>query len=125
MALINTQQLVTVRCGFCDLEFGMPQHLYEIRRQDHHSWWCPLGHERHWPAGKTREQQLEEQVRDLAAARDAENQQKLAAQAETRRLRQAQARARRRAAAGVCPCCQRTFVGMARHMKTKHPEYQP
>lgn len=27
--------------------------------------------------------------------------------------------------AGVCPCCNRTVSQMARHMKTKHPEYQP
>lgn len=24
---------------------------------------------------------------------------------------------------GVCPCCQRSFVALARHMKAKHPEY--
>jgi hypothetical protein len=23
----------------------------------------------------------------------------------------------------VCPCCQRTVSQMARHIKTKHPEY--
>ena len=24
---------------------------------------------------------------------------------------------------GVCPCCNRTFVNLLRHMKSKHPEY--
>jgi hypothetical protein len=23
----------------------------------------------------------------------------------------------------VCPCCQRSFQNLSRHMKTKHPEY--
>ncbi len=26
----------------------------------------------------------------------------------------------RRVSAGVCPCCNRTFSDLARHMKTKH-----
>jgi DNA repair exonuclease SbcCD ATPase subunit len=24
---------------------------------------------------------------------------------------------------GICPCCKRSFVQLARHMATKHPEY--
>jgi hypothetical protein len=27
-----------------------------------------------------------------------------------------------RVSAGVCPCCNRTFQNVARHMKTKHPD---
>lgn len=34
-------------------------------------------------------------------------------------------KARKRAAAGVCPCCNRSFVQLARHMATKHPDYSP
>jgi hypothetical protein len=30
---------------------------------------------------------------------------------------------RKRSAAGTCPCCNRTFANMGRHMKTKHPEF--
>lgn len=30
---------------------------------------------------------------------------------------------RKRASAGSCPCCTRNFVNLARHMKTKHPDY--
>lgn len=30
---------------------------------------------------------------------------------------------RKRAANGVCPCCNRTFVQLARHMATQHPDY--
>jgi hypothetical protein len=29
----------------------------------------------------------------------------------------------RKVSGGVCPCCNRTFVALARHMKTKHPEF--
>lgn len=33
-------------------------------------------------------------------------------------------RIKRRVSAGVCPCCNRTFQCLARHMATKHPDYQ-
>ena len=32
-------------------------------------------------------------------------------------------RAKKRAANGVCPCCNRSFSNLARHMKCKHPDY--
>ena len=32
-------------------------------------------------------------------------------------------RQKKRAAAGVCPCCNRTFKQLARHMERKHPNY--
>ena len=32
-------------------------------------------------------------------------------------------RLKKRAAAGTCPCCSRTVIQMARHMKTKHPDF--
>jgi hypothetical protein len=31
-------------------------------------------------------------------------------------------RLKKRASAGTCPCCSRTFANMAEHMKQKHPE---
>jgi hypothetical protein len=30
---------------------------------------------------------------------------------------------KKRASAGVCPCCNRTFSNMARHMAHQHPEF--
>jgi len=32
-------------------------------------------------------------------------------------------RQKKRAAAGVCPCCNRTFQQLAKHMASKHPGY--
>lgn len=33
-------------------------------------------------------------------------------------------RIKNRIANGVCPCCQRTFKNLARHMKGQHPNYR-
>jgi hypothetical protein len=34
---------------------------------------------------------------------------------------------RKRIQSGVCPCCNRTFENLGRHMKSKHPafDYEP
>ena len=34
-------------------------------------------------------------------------------------------RTKKRIAAGVCPCCKRTFQDLARHMNGQHPDYAP
>lgn len=34
------------------------------------------------------------------------------------------AKLKKRASAGICPCCNRTVSQMARHMKSKHPEFK-
>lgn len=33
-------------------------------------------------------------------------------------------RLKNRAAHGVCPCCNRTFQQLARHMSAKHPDFK-
>lgn len=120
---ILTGQLIALVCGECQVDFAIPDWMYKARRADHHSFYCPHGHNRHYPAGKTETEKLREQVKDLEASRDFANQQRMAAQAEAVRLRKSAARAAKRSAAGVCPCCHRTIRQMAAHMKTKHPDY--
>jgi hypothetical protein len=38
--------------------------------------------------------------------------------------RQATKRLKQRVAAGVCPCCNRTFTNLAEHMAGQHAEFQ-
>lgn len=33
-------------------------------------------------------------------------------------------RLKNRAKAGVCPCCNRTFQNLARHMASQHPDHE-
>lgn len=121
--MILTDAFVAIACCECGVPFGLPQYVEKVRRQDSATFYCPMGHAQHFPRGKTEAQILREQLLDALAARDHESQQRAAAEAATRRLKQASARQAKRARAGVCPCCNRTFVAMARHMKTQHPEF--
>ena len=123
--LLTDRILVTITCCQCGVPFGMPEYVVVTKRQDEQNFYCPLGHQQHFSRSYVSElDALRSRVKDLAASRDHEHQQRLAAQAERDRVKRSAALARRRHAAGVCPCCHRTFVAMARHIKTKHPEYQ-
>lgn len=112
-----------IECGTCGINFVVPAAFVTMRKMDHQTWYCPLGHQRYWPEGKSRETQLKEQLeterRNTAFWREQEaaaRRREAAAKAQTTKLRN-------RAKAGVCPCCNRTFVQLARHIATKHPDY--
>lgn len=83
--------------------------------------------------GKTDEQKKIEQLereRDQArAARDSARQRETDALAEADHFRRSRdgmkgvvAKIKKRVGRGVCPCCNRHFANLQRHMETQHPE---
>lgn len=113
-------EYVTVRCGLegCDQHFAMSRHFYDETQRDGRTWYCPSGHPRAW-RGETTEQKLK-----AAEARNvhlADQLEATKAQAELARVQIL--RERQRFAKGVCPCCNRSFPALTRHMATQHPEY--
>lgn len=73
--------------------------------------------------GKTTVEQLRT---ELAAAKDREETlraQHRQAEEALSKERIAKARLKKRVSAGVCPCCHRTVKQMAKHIKTKHPDF--
>ena len=116
-------EYVTVYCGppdtgGCNLQFAMTRNFYDYTKRTGEGWWCPAGHERVWAddtveeqlqRAEARNQHLEDQLR--ASVQEAEN------------TRIALLRDRQRFANGVCPCCQRSFDNVRRHMQAKHPDY--
>lgn len=116
-------QLSTITCGSCGVTFAIPSSLYR-ELLDHHdrSFWCPNGHQRHF-VGQTETDRLQAELdRVKARARHVEDQRD-AADRSNRALRGVITRQKRRAAAGVCPCCHRSFQALADHMATQHPDY--
>lgn len=115
-------------CCNCGVIFAMPERIAKQRREDGKNFYCPNGHPmvyRESEADKLRRERdslkqetarLEEEAaqarRDAAAARDA------AASAEKK-----VSKLKKRAAAGSCPACKRTFANMAQHMKHMHPDF--
>lgn len=122
------QAAKAVRC-WCSLEFAIPESLYDYYRRRFDdgvpiSLHCPLGHE-FVPSGKGVAERLRESLRwtenALQASRDE-------TQRQVRRVRAYKGqmtKLRKRIANGVCPCCNRTFTNLARHMASQHPDWNP
>lgn len=125
----ETVTLVTIQCGQCGLLFGVPQRWQRARVEDRATFYCPNGHTRSY-IGKTEAEQLREQVeakdRRLAAAQGTITHlrdQVDAAERSVRAQRGVNTKLRKRVANGVCPCCSRAFVNVARHMAGQHPDF--
>jgi hypothetical protein len=120
--------MYTTHCAMCFIEFGMPKAMEDALRIEGRTFYCPNGHPLSFGEGKyekTRrerdrlKQQLAEKDDALKRAYAAESEALMEAETakkETKRLK-------RRASAGTCPCCKRTFRELARHMETQHPAF--
>ena len=114
--------LVTETCFACGVLFAMTEEFraQRLKERERGSFYCPNGHAQHYlgksDAEKARE--AEQHVEELRLRLAAERDQRIATERELKRHQ-------KRATAGACPCCNRTFVQLARHMKTKHPDFAP
>lgn len=109
-------------CPTCGVVYTCPKGMMESQRKDGRgSHYCPNGHSLSF---QTTENERLRRERDRLVQQQAQLQDEIA---ERDRLLTAERnkakRAEKRAKAGVCPCCTRTFTNMSRHMKTKHPEF--
>jgi 50S ribosomal subunit-associated GTPase HflX len=124
MVKLITNDLTELQCGKCGVWHAIPTAMYVTCRDEGGFWHCPNGHSRGWGTGtihaerdwlKQKVAQLDDEVADLLRARN--NAQREREAAEKKLIA-----SKRRAMAGVCPCCNRTFSNVARHVKTKHPD---
>lgn len=137
---MNSNYVVTfsqITCCYerCGITFMVPDTWERKRREDHTGFYCPNGHVQYFLA-KTEAEKLREQLaREKHQAE--QTQARLRDEAEKAR-RQRDTADRRRAAMkgqvtkiknrvgrGVCPCCNRTFQNLQRHMEGQHPDWAP
>lgn len=124
-----TETLVVVQC-WCGTNHGVPEGLRAYQLRMHRdggevpSIYCPHGHA-HSPAGPGKAAELAAELERAQAARARAVAAREQAEASARAYKGVATRAKRRAAAAVCPCCNRSFVQLRRHLETKHPEYRP
>lgn len=114
-----TETLVVTSC-WCGIRLAIPDNLHSYAR-NHRGYeiYCPLGHQ--FLYRETFEERLRRERQRHEATRQLLEQEERSHAATRGHL----TRARKRAQAGVCPCCSRTFQNLARHMETKHPEFKP
>jgi hypothetical protein len=113
VSVLAMLELVQVTCSQCGCVFGLGRAHSAALRESHEGFYCPNGHPQYYPA-KT-EAQIQKERADALADKWRKE-----AEAHEATKREA-ARLATRAKNGVCPCCNRSFTNVARHMKTKHP----
>lgn len=131
--LTYTQELVTHSCPSCGVEHAIPKRLeqkaLDNRGPRGRQIYCPNGHTWHF-VGKTEAERLQEQLdqREGQLARERQRLDQAEAEIAHQKARAngykgAAAKTKKRAAKGVCPApgCKRSFVDVARHVATCHP----
>jgi hypothetical protein len=121
-------------CAKCGESIHLTPDQENMLRRSEQTFFCLWGHSNYFPAGDTPEDvlrrerdRLKQQVAQIedersAALATASNQLELRRAAERRvaAMKGQVTRLKTRAANGVCPCCNRTFTNLARHMASKH-----
>lgn len=115
-------------CPVCGITYAGPARFFEDKRSTKKSWWCPNGHSLSFTkseADELREKLAEEKrnaefwrSRTNTAQADADH-----ARAQANGYKGALTKVKKRVGNGVCPCCNRSFVDLGRHMATKHPAF--
>lgn len=119
-------------CCKCKCQMWIPDALNEaaLAARNKIAFFCAYGHEQYYIEGESEETKLRRErdrlTQRLAEKDDAIKYQREAREAAERRLhatRGVVTRIKNRVGHGVCPCCNRTFGDLSRHMMTKHPTY--
>lgn len=103
-----TIEFTEINCGGCGVVYFIPDYLYKSLRETHKGFHCPNGCIRVFNV-KSEAEKLKDQLTIERAAHD-----------QTKADLHSKAKQLKRVACGVCPCCNRTFKNLARHMATKH-----
>jgi hypothetical protein len=121
--LSYTGTLVVEECH-CGIKHAIPSQLQQQARDTGKTVYCPLGHS--WIYTETMQQKLDREraERQKAELRERATRDLLRAEERSHRTTRGHVtRQKRRAAAGVCACCHRTFKDVERHMRSQHPDY--
>lgn len=112
-------------CGGCGVLFAAPERLIDRCRETGDSFFCPNGHSLVY--NDYENARLKKQLaatKDRLAAERARADQTEASLRATKGVVTKQKQKLKRVSEGVCPCCNRSFRDLRRHMATKHPDYE-
>jgi uncharacterized Zn finger protein (UPF0148 family) len=124
---VITETFKVVSCYSCAARFGIQADLYRrVVTDAKGSVYCPAcGKETCWIESESskRIKDLENKLRWEADNTARQKAAKEHAEASLRTTRGIVTKLKKRSAAGVCPCCNRTFKQLANHMAQKHPDF--
>lgn len=110
-------------CSECGIRYAVPEPWRKSRIEDKATFYCPNGHTQKygydWEADRLR-RELDRAKQNAAYLNDRikqEQNEKIVLKGQITKLK-------KRVASGVCPCCNRSFVELQKHIATKHPEFR-
>ena len=110
-------------CLSCSGVFAVNKEWIQRKRQSGGSWYCPYC-QTGWHAAETENKRLEANLKrannNLATEKAHHDQTKASLSAQ----KGVTTRLKNRIKNGVCPCCNRHFKDLFRHMENQHPEYE-
>jgi transcription elongation factor Elf1 len=130
--IYKTESFELVNCAKCGVAFCVTNDFASRRRSERDSFYCPSGHSQWFPgeSDKDRAQKLAGQLDQERTRLQQERRSRLQTEQAldyARRTRKAVStrlrKVKTRVGHGICPCCNRTFEQLARHMAVKHPLY--
>lgn len=131
-SLMLAVELEAFTCGTCGGAYALSARYIAERRANGGRWRCPYctgnatwGYDGQTEVEKLRKRlQIEEAAKERAQQRATELSRSV--DHERKRVQGYQGaltKIKKRIGNGTCPCCQRHFVNVERHMASKHPEY--
>lgn len=119
----SAADLSTIVCGKCGGIYAIAER-YRSHKQEHGGYWnCPYCDCR-WGFGESTVDKLQ---KELNLERKRKEWAETATKIERRRLiamKGLVTKTKNRIGNGVCPCCNRTFQNLARHINSKHPDFK-
>ncbi len=129
MSLIKEMTFTIISCGGCGINFGIPDDFLASIKRHRTGFTCPRGCNRVFLKENT-EERLRREKKNLEISLIAEKDRAdMHAKKATVARRSARAykgqvtKIKNRVGNGVCPCCNRTFINLGKHMKGQHPTW--
>ena len=123
MELTFTKKLIMVECSECHMDFGVTPEFDEAKRNSHKTFYCPSGHRLFFP-GRSDKEELQNEL-NFQKSRNAHlSEQNDHYKRSSASYKGKLNRTKKRISNGVCPCCNRHFKNVERHITTQHPNYR-
>lgn len=126
-----TVQLTEITCGKCGGVYALTERYRVNQYENGGSWTCPYCQTWWGYTNNSENANLKQQVAQLQSAIEHKEalvstlrKEKAGIERSRSAVRAAHTRTCNRVKNGVCPCCNRTFQNLMRHMHMEHPEYK-
>lgn len=122
MTFTDTVTFVVEECCNCGCLFALTSDMQKrLRNKPGETFYCPRGHAQYY-TGKTEEQKQRERAERLERQLANRDEDLRSARASLIATKGQLTKAKKRADAGICQHCKRSFANVSRHVAHMHPE---